>query len=353
MRRVLLLSPLLLATLIVACSRSSNDSNDTAATMAGRVVLVREQGLFVRDAGGTEQVLARTPTNTHPAFPVWSPDGTRIAYVQTTIFSQTTISDSDDQSGADWGGDIYLVQAGSSTPTLAWKHDEPGTQVQGLAWTPDGGSLLFGYDRTLVENGRYQGRVQRIERLELVTGIRTPVVQGAVYPSLSHDGTRMAYMTQDDTGGGGLWVSAADGSGAKQLVTVGQAVILGQKVLAILYPRIAPNGSAVAFAATASAQGAAPDQRSRGGGLRAAVRDLLPRSAAAHGIPMDVFHVKVADVVLTRLTRFAEDEPYPVWSVDGRMLTVFATGGLYEVAADGSSVKKIGAGAYGGQLDLR
>lgn len=350
LRRTVMLCSLLAAALALGCSgggdrpQAGSAPAGTAAAAAaqqaqpgGRLALVHDQVVAVRDANGRERQVARTADNTFPSFPAWSPDGSRIAYVQAAIFTG--------QVNVDWGGDIYVIDMAGGTPTLLWKHDQPGAQVQGLAWTRDGRALLFGYQLTLIKDGKYQGQTQRVERLDLDSGRRTPLVNGGFMPTLSRDGTRMAYMTQDDTGTGGLWVAAGDGSGARQVVE------LGPKLLAILYPRIAPDGSAIAFAAVES-QAAAPGRTPAGGGLRGALRSLLPRPAVAHGLPMDVWKVTVADGAVARLTHLSEDEPYAAWSTDGTTLTVFATGGLYQVAADGSSAKKIGRGAFGGQVDI-
>jgi Tol biopolymer transport system component len=341
LRRALLAAAGLLLALIAGCSGSGgsagraegNGSTSTGQTLA----IVRDQRLLVRAPNGEEKALLRTPANTFPSFPVWSPDGTHIAYVQTGLFTG--------QAGSDWGGDIFIVEAGGGTPRLVWKHDQAGAQVQGLAWLPDGRSLLMGYQLTLVQDGKFQGQVLRVERLEIDTGARTPIVQGAVYPSVSRDGTRIAYLTQDDTGAGGLWVAAPDGSDARRLVEVGAGRFLG-----VLGPQIAPDGSAIAFAAVSSSSAAPRPER---GGVLGRLRRLLAPPAEAHGFPMDVWKVGVTDGALTRLTDFGEDEPYPAWTPDGRMLYVIATGGLYTLRSDGADLTRIGAGAFGGQLAVR
>jgi Tol biopolymer transport system component len=320
-------------------SPAAGSNGSTSGAADGRLALVRDQRLMVRDANGEERMLLRTPPNTFPTFPQWTPDGMRIAYVQSTMFTG--------QANADWGGDIYTVEASGGDPKLVLKHDQPGAQVQGLAWTPDGNNLLFGYQLTLIKDGKYEGQVVRIERLELASGKRTTVVEGGLLPSLNRDGSRLSYVKQDDTGKGGLFVSGSDGSGARQLIEV------GGKFLIVLGPQISPDGSAIAFSAVAT-QAAEPRQPNSGGRM-ALLRRLLPapRTAAAHGLPMDVWKVTVADGATARLTNINEDEPYPVWTPDGAKIIFVATNGLYEVNADGSNLKKLGPGAFGGQADVK
>lgn len=338
-RRDFLRASALLALLPVACGGNDKNSGkgDTpsfgasaptvAASVDGRMTLPREQRLMIREKNGQERLVLRTPPSTFPSFPQWSPDGSRIAFVQSSVFTG--------QPGADWGSDLYTVNPDGTDPKLVWKHDQPGAQVQGICWTPDGKELLIGYFLTIIKDNKFEGQQTRIERLEVAGGARTPLVKDALYPSLSKDGTKLAYLTQQLDGTGALFVSDAGGAAPVQLVD------LGKEFLMIMGPRISPDGSTVAFSAS-HASGREQDT-APGAGLR----------AAKHGLPADIWKVAVADKTPVRLTRIAEDEPYPTWTPDGKTLIVLATGGLYEVAADGSATRKIGEGAFGGQVDVR
>jgi Tol biopolymer transport system component len=329
-----------------------------------RLALVRERRLLLCDGDGEERALFEAAEGEFLKYPAWSPDGGRIALVPTVSLGAGP--------DADWGDDILIVPVAGETPRRVYRHDRPGAQILGLAWTADGQSLLLGYELVQIERGRFTGRIERIERLEIETGERRVIVDGALYPSTSRDGGRIAYLTMDESGTTVLWVAAGDGSGARQVADV------TSHFLYILAPRLSPDGDAIVFAAVplrtdgSAARDAAPTS-SRGPSKDVSSRLLLrwadgsdegrlqqgdtvapvPARRSAHGFPMELYRVAVADGAITRLTAFAEDEPYPAWSADGAAILAIATGGLYEMKADGSDLRRIGPGEFGGQLDAR
>jgi hypothetical protein len=116
-----------------------------------RLALVRTHRLVVREAAGDEATVLEVPNETYLSYPAWSPNGTAIAHTQVRFDNLAP--------DADWGDDIYLAPISSDPARLVLGHDRKGALVQGLAWMPDGASLLFGYHATLIDNGRYAGRI--------------------------------------------------------------------------------------------------------------------------------------------------------------------------------------------------
>lgn len=165
--------------------------------------------IWVRDlAAGT---LTQVTTDSHADAPAISPDGTKVAFSTNTALLPADTNTI---------GDVYVFDLTSSTLTLA------STDAAGL---PSSGGLLPGSDLpALSGDGRdvvFQSYASLgtsddsafdsdIFRKDLVTGAITLVTNGAGgapttgrYPTISSDGTKVAY---DDTPGntsGGAWVA--------------------------------------------------------------------------------------------------------------------------------------------------
>lgn len=320
-----------------AAAASPGDANKSVA--AGKGLLIpRDQRLVLRDmSSGGEQVIGRAPASVFYAYPRWSPDGKKIAYVLKTAFNGAP--------NQEWGDDIALNTPDGGSETIVLKRPQIGTTIEGLAWIPDGSGFYAGILETQIKDNRFIGQSSRLERIDLATGARTKIVDDAGYPTVSPDGGMIAYITygSGDTPGG-LWTAKPDGSNAKLIVqTAGRFVAVAQ-------PRFSPDGATIAFSATAmnAAEELAPARS------RAAFRwPWNPPIAAAHGLPQDVWAIAATGGAPRRLTNFAEDEPSVAWSPDGAQLAIVATGGLYEMTVAGGDAHKIGLGGTTVQIDWR
>lgn len=137
---------------------------------------------------------------------------------------------------------------------------------------------------TTFKDGRFLGQTLNLERLDLATVERTTLVADAAYPSVSPDGSCIAYITfatGDDPGG--LWVARADGSDRRLIVPAAGRFVV------ITHPRFSPDGSTIAFSAATYAS----SRNLRPGGPPAASA-LNAKPISAHGLPQDIWLVQVA-----------------------------------------------------------
>jgi Tol biopolymer transport system component len=126
---------------------------------------------------------------------VWSPDGTRVAYVEQL--------DSDFPEG----GDLFLVDVASGTSEKVRHFAGPYVTV--LDWSPDGSSLVMGFDRS-GEGGRMV-----VDSFDLSTGKLTPMLRGwgeTLGVRYSPDGTQIAFYSDSRQC---ICVAAPDGSGIR------------------------------------------------------------------------------------------------------------------------------------------
>jgi Tol biopolymer transport system component len=305
------------AGLILACggeeerppSGAQAPAGDNAAAATGRgLLLPRDQRLLLRDmADGKETVMKRSPSDAYFTYPRWSPDGKQIAYALDIPFLG--------QPNAQWGGDVVVAAADGSGERVVLQRPPSGRKVEGVAWSADGAGLYAGILETDIRDGRLISQTLTLDRIEVADGARRTIAPDATYPAAAADGSRIAFVTyQDSTNAGGLWLANPDGGDRRLLVEA------SGRFIAVAYPRFSPDGKTIAFSAIT---------------------------------PMDVWLVATDGGAPRRLTSFLEDEPYPAWSPDGQQLAIVATGGLYTVAVAGGDPKKVGLGGTQVQIDWR
>jgi Tol biopolymer transport system component len=298
----------------------------------GELLITRERSLGLRDLrSGKERTLFTAPEGSFVTFPAWAPDGQRFAFAVQTPFTGAP--------GADWGSDLYLAEQPGATPHRIWQHAAPGDDVDSLQWTPDGAALLLAEARlSFNAAGDVQGQSFDVMRLEVSGGTLQPLLRNASDADLCPDGRRMIYVAFDPATNsrGALMLANGDGSNPRTILAP------RPEAQSVMYPRLSPDCRRVVFAA-ANATGALR--------LGPAEHGIRERLALAHGSPWEIWAVNVDGSGLTRLTHFAEDEPFPQWSADGRRLLVLGTNALYELNADGSGLRQLATpGVNHGQI---
>jgi len=127
MRRTVMILGVLLALVIRMHVPSRAQDTLDVETFTGKIVYSFNDDIYVMQANGTEPT--RLTDNPAADFdPVWSPDGTQIAF----------------RSHRDGDEEIYIMQADGSEQTNLTNHPQGDFSP---AWSPDGSQLAFvGYD---------------------------------------------------------------------------------------------------------------------------------------------------------------------------------------------------------------
>lgn len=260
----------------------------------------------------------------------WAPDGSRLVYA-------LVHRRAGDEAAS---GEIFLAGADGAEQRVLVARERPGDAAESPAWSPDGSALYFTY------RGLAAGRtVERIERIELATGARRVVLDGAYLPTVSPDGQTLVAV-RFGRSGPALIALPLSGGEPRTLVPEGRFVDLAS-------PRFGPDGQLAFVASSGTTAGLAPGRAGAGGPLGWLGSALEPPAARAHGLPWDAWLVKADGADLRQLTRLNEDEPNVAWSPDGRWVAVYGPGGLHVVpSTGGEAVRVLERGGYGG-IDWR
>jgi Tol biopolymer transport system component len=244
--------------------------------LRGRIVWASDRAggnldLFVMaaDGAGVRQ-LTRTPAN--EALPIWSPDGTEIAFLS---FQEELESLDADASP----GQIKIMKAdGSGVRELT----APEPQTGAVTWSPDGERIAFAA----------QGNID-VMRTDGTQRRRLEVPGDEDWPSWSPDGD-LILVTSSGPGSEQLSTIAADGSSPKELSQKGSEGAWS------------PDGRSIAFASGRDGDPGA--------------RDPVNWNSEIYVTPRDGSHA-------TRITRIPGNDHWPpAWSPDGKHIAFTSDG---------------------------
>jgi Tol biopolymer transport system component len=347
---------LLIAFLLAGCGGKSGPSITAAGTGQGKPsggkngipmlpgkLLVTGQTTLDLIVDGRKTTVEKAPNNnSYFEYPVFSPDGSKFAYVLATV--PTTAQTQN------WGNDIYVANADGSNARLVLQHDHPGALIDSLSWATDGSALIYAYSLTQYDaQGHYTGLVQHIERLSLNDGTRTVLINNAIQPSVSWDGKQLVYVVAppDDSAAPSLALADIDGSHSRELLPNAKGFDT------FFAPHLSPDGKQIVFAAVGGP--VSPTPAAGGAGGASGLLDLLtawlrPSAALADGSPFQVWVANVDGSDLHTLGDLREDLPFPLWSSNGKQIVFLGAAALYTANADGTNLRAIGPGVPHGQI---
>ncbi len=309
------------------------------------LVFARQGQIWRSDGTGAAPIqLTNFDSNSIPSQPSISPDGTRIAFValiQPPITATLPLPTSK----------LFLIDMQGSGLREIWAPKEGILWLP--TWAPDQQALYLLANGTVVASagGDSTSRLQ-IVRVDLQQGERRVILSSALDPTISRDGSQMAYLKFDEDGVT-MHVEIADLDGQNP-----KRIISGKQFLGFYAPRFTPDGKQIIVAAIEG-----PPTDEHGYPLADTGRPALvdvgqwmlglfaPSVAEAHGAPWDLWIVNTDGSGLRRLTKLNEDLPMAAISPDGSTVAVMAYNGIYLMNIDGSHLRRIDAHGDHGGLD--
>jgi dipeptidyl aminopeptidase/acylaminoacyl peptidase len=311
------------------------------ATMSGRIAVTwRREVWAVAANSGARQRLTALASDRTATGAAWAPDGQRLAVTVQTFMPGRAMG----------SGGLHVLPASGGELQLVLTDGTPGSLFDDASWTPAGDALVYAYARHPQQVG--DGYVYRIERVGADGRGREVLVDDAQAPGLAPDGQTLAFVRRG-TGGDALLLGGAE---PRTLVSAGQFASLG-------HPRFAPDGATIAFVGALASEatagmpglgGAAAGSSARGPAallIELVTEFLVLPTAAAHGLPWDVWTIRPDGSDLRRLTEIGEDDAAIAWSPDGRWLALQGMRGVYLVEQASRRLVRLTDGADQGRID--
>ncbi|GAC1313213.1 MAG: hypothetical protein NVSMB2_00830 [Chloroflexota bacterium] len=321
-----------LAALLVLASACSGGA--ARSTLSGKIAWPKDGDLWVYDLASRSQAkITNLPQGAAVTGASWAPDGTRV------IFSQFWRRPNERSSGAD----LMVANADGSNAQVFAERDAANTVLDSPQWAPSGRVY---YTVRRVTNGRESQSVVR----QADGGQPETVVDNGYNAAVSADEVAMVYLRNTRAGQVLMKKTLNDTSDGCELLS--DAVF---QYLSL--PRFSPDGTRVALGGSGEANlhglsgcGGDPKAKPAAAGVMDAVGAALsPPVAEAHGLPADIYTLRMDGSSLTRVADIKDDDPSVAWSADSSKLVIFGVAALFLVDSKGSTPEKlVDQGGYGG-----
>ena len=190
-------------------------------------------------------------------------------------------------------------------------------------WSPDGRFIYYAH--VLPTDDNSNGFITRLERLNNESGEIEMITDNAIWPRVSPDGSKLAYVFIDpDTLDNELMVADADGRNSVSLLPA-------DMFEAIDVPIFSPDGTMIYFS------GALPTTTQ----LPWWQRLLGVKTTAAHNLPSDWWHVPITGGEPELVADIGDVGLHGVFSPDGRYIAYISSSGLYLMNPDGTNRQQL------------
>jgi Tol biopolymer transport system component len=325
---------LLLALLPAACSIDLSEHPPTATAptvtparhettirLAGHLIFIQSHADLVQlDLPSSQtSTLFHAPDNAWLAAAAVSPDGKQIVVAYAPApkdpLQQIAYTDLD-----------ILSADGSDAPRVLVQRTDPKEEFAFPQWSADGRFIYYAHTIPAT-TGLVVQYTYTIERVAYPQGQPQKLIENAIWPRLSPDGKKLAYVSfNPQTGDNNLYVADADGTHAQLVVPAGTFYTVDA-------PLFSRDSQVVVFSAVG---GPASSQR----WSDQFISTMRP-NALKHNIPSDWWRVDLATGKIKSLTRIGDTGLYGDFSPDGQHIAFVAVTGLYLMNPDGSNLTQI------------
>lgn len=218
---------------------------------------------------------------------------------------------------------------GSKQPELFLQPASPDDQYLQPEWSPDGKFIYFvhaNYQRPPQKGQQYP--LYEIYRITYPSGQPEKLVDGAYWPRLAPDMSRLAYITLNIiTGKNILFLANVDGTNPIEIP------LTGNVPLDILdAPLFSPDGTSIFFSVPVSQESYAPPTSTW-------VEKLLGVTvASAHAVPSEWWTASRKGGTATQLTQIQAIGLFGSVSPDKKMIASYSGAGIFVMNLDGSGL---------------
>lgn len=224
---------------------------------------------------------------------------------------------------------LYLWQPGDAEPTLLLAGGEGDHLFFNPIWSADGETIYYSHVEPVdVEAYTF---TTSLKRYHLETGEVENIAENGIWPALSPDGQKIAYVHIDpNTTASSLMLADADGQNKLEL--------LGYELFAAVdAPVFAPDGSLILFSAADSEEISRPWWEIV----------LGIQTARAHTLPSDWYQLPLTGGEPERLTEIGAVGLYGRFAPDNAALFAFASqDGLFMMSPTGENVALFNEGSF-------
>ena len=211
--------------------------------------------------------------------------------------------------------DLYLLPAdGSSAPQILLQRADPKEDFFNPVWSADDQSVYYSHlipDPTSAR--KYTNFTYELERVAVSSRQPEKILDKAYWPSLSPDGTKLAYVSfEPASNSNDLYVANPDSSQPKLVMPTGA-------FFAVDAPLISHDGQTILFSAVGDPQRP---------GLSWLDQLMGVQIAEAHSVPSDWWRASINGGKPERLTRINGTGLYADFSPDGQHIAFVSIPGL-------------------------